>query len=128
EKEKRVLARRGPRRVVNPFRAAFLEEIFHDAVFERMERDDRQTPAAGEPRGELLQAFAERFQFAIDRDAERLKHARGGMRFAAARDDALDDSGEFERCRDWPIDTHTYDFFRDAARVRFLAEIAENAF
>src|SRR5579862_9185270 len=77
----------GPLRTVEKRRGALLEEGLDDAVLERMESDDGQASAPGEAMGELLQSRAQRFEFAIHRDAQRLEDPRGRMRAATPRHD-----------------------------------------
>ena len=104
------------------------EELFRDPVLERVEGDDRETPAGSECAHGGLEALLEILELVIDGDAKRLEHARRGIDPAAslglhARYETAEIVGPEERL----AGAATNDGGRDAARLGLLAELAERA-
>lgn len=100
-----------------------VEEAFDDAIFERMETDDSENTALAQQALGGKEAFDELIELAIDRDAQGLERARGGMRVTRlAADGFFDDAGEFERCRYRGSFAGSNNELSDAARLALFAE------
>ena len=52
------------------------KRVLHDAIFERVERQNHESPARCQPRGGAREKAVQSFELAIDPDANRLKRAR----------------------------------------------------
>src|SRR5437660_10536863 len=95
--------RRSVARTLTEAPGALGEEMFHDAVLERMERDHRQTPLGFQNAFGRLESRLELTEFVVHRDAQGLKGACRGMDFLRAPSQhAFGDLGQFARPRDRP--------------------------
>ncbi len=104
------------------------KEALHDAVLERMERDDDETSAGLQRCFRRKQRLGEFAEFIIDEDAQRLEDARRGMDLVLglARRDDLDEAGQIARRLERLFRPPLLDGAGNAPRLLFLAEKAEN--
>src|ERR1700687_2511870 len=104
------------------------QELLGDPVLERVEADDRETPAGAQRPHGGLEALLKILELMVDGDAQRLEDARGRIDATPAlrlhaRDEATKIVGGEERL---PRAT-PHDGSRDSARLGLLAELAERA-
>jgi hypothetical protein len=104
------------------------EELFRDPVFERVERNDRETTTRTQYTCGRLEALLKVLELAIDGDAERLEHTRRRIDAATtlclhSRDEAAEIVSREERLSD----PATHDGGGDTTSLGLLAELAECA-
>jgi hypothetical protein len=105
------------------------EEALDDAVLERVVAQDHKAAARTQQVDRCGESGLERLELLVDRHAQRLEHARRGMRPARLarirRADALDEHGELLGGLDRRLAPRVDDGPRDASRLRLLAVAAE---
>lgn len=104
------------------------EELLRDPVLERVERDDRETPARAERPHRGLKALLKVLELAIDGNAKRLEDARRRIDAPPAlRLHARDEAAKVIGREEWLTRTAARDGRRDTTRLGLLAELAERA-
>src|SRR5712692_3437790 len=104
------------------------EELFDDPILERMERDDRDSPAGTHDAHRGGESTLEVPELVVDRDAESLEDARRGVDAARPpRLDACHETAEVVGRLERRLDAATDDRSRDARRLRFLAVLGEDS-
>jgi len=106
-----------------------LEEVLHDAVFQRVIAEDGEPTARTQQLEGPGEPFGQRFELFVDGDAQRLEYPGGRMDSATTgrprRGDALDQSGEFLGCLDRGVLACLDDRPGDPAREGLLAKAAD---
>ena len=104
------------------------EVLLRDPVLERVEADDRETPAGAQSAHGGLEALLKILELMVDGDAQCLEHARGGIDATPAlclhaRDEATEIVGGHERL----TRATAHDGGSDATCLGLLAELAERS-
>ncbi len=112
--------------------ARFTEEVLlHRPVLERVEGDDREAATRPQDGHGGLEAAPQVRELVIHRDAQRLEHARrridGPATSGSLRLHAEDETTEIVGGHEWLARAPPHDGRRDAAGLRLLAELGEDA-
>ena len=109
--------------------ARFAEhESLHDPIFERVERDDRETTLWSKERERGVQTLLEIRELVVHRDAQRLEHASRGIDGARALlFHAEHEATEVIRGEERLTRATAHDGRRDATGLRLLAVLGEDA-
>ena len=103
------------------------EELLHDAVFERMERHDDETPAGLQDALGRMQRAHEFAELVVDGDAQPLEHARRRMNAAGLLpDERCDEIGELPRGLEGLAPPHLDDGAGHGAGAPLLAVMIED--
>jgi len=102
------------------------EELLRDPVLERVEGDDRETPAGAQRANGGLEALLKILELTVDEDPQRLEHTCGGIDAATPLGlDSRDEAPEIVGREEWLARAASHDGGRDTTRLGLLAELAE---